>query len=218
MAMSDDEKPEKGTVEGPHAPRSDPIAADLQRLAAERDQAEPEQPDLLAGSLEIHDQDVLAVASELVAAPRRERGRPPGSSNRRNSQMFDYLAQLGHRHPAVTLSMIQTADTKALARAICADAIDVLRLQVSAASALLPYDLAKKPQAIELPPGAPRPLMVIGEMNVIGQQNVEFMSVGEPAKKPNEINGRAVRLGEDESHDTSQDIDNAGETGSETPD
>jgi len=231
--MSDDEKPENGTSEGPHArdpERRSPteagrqaIAADLDRIDQARSAADGEQLDLLAGSLDLEDQDALATAAELIARPRRERGRPPGSTNKRNTQVFDYLERLGHRDPAVTLSMIQSADTIALAKALGADSfkgrIAVLSLQRSAAAELMPYKYAKKPQQLELPADAKRPLMVIGEMNVINRQQNEYMSVGDPrAEKANEINGRAVRPDKDKSHDDSQAIDVADENDDQAPD
>ncbi|WP_336071485.1 hypothetical protein [Nitratireductor rhodophyticola] len=238
--MSDDDDTEKGTLEGAHTPGSDRLAADLQRVDRERAQTDGDQLDLLAGSLEIHDEDVLAAASELVAKPRRERGRPPGSANRRNTQVFDYLERLGHRDPAVTLSMIQSADTIALAQAlgspllhkgkpvrdkdgnviyVRADPDKVLQLQLRAAAELMPYKYAKKPQQIDLPPDALRPLMVIGEMNVGINTQSDVMSVADPRpKKANEINGDAVRIVDNDPHDNNQAIDNIDESDVQTPD
>ncbi len=221
--MSDDDTPEKGTSEGPHAGGSDRLAADLQRIDQERTQTDGDQLDLLAGSLEIHDEDVLAAASEIIAKPRRERGRPPGSSNRRNTQVFDYLERLGHRDPAVTLSMIQSADTVQLARALGADnakgRFAVLGLQRAAAAELMPYKYAKKPQQIDLPPDRLRPMMVIGEMNVGINTQSDVMSVADPRKKKsNEINGASLRIVENDPHEDSQGVDNATEIGGETPD
>lgn len=221
--MSDDHDTEKGTLEGAHTPGSDRLAADLQRVDRERAQAEGDQLDLLAGSLEIHDEDVLAAASELVAKPRRERGRPPGSANRRNTQVFDYLERLGHRDPAVTLSMIQSADTLELAAALGANSakgrLAVLGLQRAAAAELMPYKYAKKPQQIDLPPDVARPLMVIGEMNVGINTQSDEMSVADPRpKKANEINGDAVRIVDNDPHDDNQAVDNIDESDVQTPD
>lgn len=138
---------------------------------------------LIEGSHEIVDQDVLALTAELVAAPRRARGRPPGATNKRNDDMVAYLQALGHRDPAVTLSMIQTANTQALARAIGAEHLDVLKLQQKAASDLMPYFYAKKPQQLDLPEGAgQRPVMIIGQLNGDINTLVDggFMSAGVP--------------------------------------
>jgi hypothetical protein len=90
------------------------------RPQLEADQALPgrDLADLLIGSPDVDAQDVLAAAAELIAAPRRGRGRPRGSPNRKNSEMIDYLAALGHRDPWLTLSLIQTADTVSLAKAL----------------------------------------------------------------------------------------------------
>ena len=171
--------------------------------------------DLIAGSPDVDAQDLLAIAAELVAAPRRGRGRPAGSLNRKSGDLIAYLRALGHRDPAVTLSMIQTADTMQLAMALRVPMQEegkvrkdvdgnvlynppnpmlVLELQRKAAEGLMPYHHAKIPQQLELPPGVARPVMIVGEMNV-SVAGLDGMLAGfEPTKKPNEINGSAVRI------------------------
>lgn len=186
---------------------------------AEADQAMPgEDPaDLLAGSPDVAAVDLLSVAAELAAAPRRARGRPAGSGNRKNGDMIAYLQALGHRDPWVTLSMIQTADTIALAKALTMKRGEVLAIQLRAADALMPYHHAKKPQQLELPPGDQRPLMVIGEMNVSIGGPDGFMSAGvAPPGKANEINGDSVRIPDANPHEEAKPLntqDNPGETG-----
>ncbi|MDP3241753.1 MAG: hypothetical protein Q8M69_15110, partial [Reyranella sp.] len=95
-----------------------------------------------------------------------------------NGDMVAYLAALGHRDPWVTLSMIQTADTGALAQTLAMKRGDALVLQLRAAEALMPYHHAKKPQQLELPVGDKRPYMVIGEMNVAIMGGDGFMFSG----------------------------------------
>lgn len=151
-------------------------------------EAEADALDLL-GSPDVLTDDVLGAAAELVASQRRARGRPKGSANKRNGDMLRYLQNLGHRDPLVTLSMIQTADTKALAKMLAADKIDVLRVQAAAARDMLPYLYARKPQQLELPPGDARPVMVIGEMNVQQVTNVAMMSAGEPPEQYQGVSG-----------------------------
>lgn len=169
----------------------------------------------VAGSPDALSLDVLGAAAELVAVERRARGRPKGSANKRNGDMLRYLQRLGHRDPLVTLSMIQTADVKQLANSLRTPAMkngkqlvsksgtplfntpdyaDVLRIQQAAATAMLPYLYAKKPQQLELPPGAPMPVMVIGEMNVQQVTNVAMMSAGErPEQYQGVSEGEPVR-------------------------
>lgn len=155
--------------------------------------------DLVDGSPDLLPLGGLAQAAEHHAAQRRGRGRPKGSANKRNTSLFEYLEALGHRDPAVTLSMWQTADTQALALALGVGTapkalLAVAGLQVKAAAELLPYKYAKKPQQLELPDGAnQRAVLVVGELN--GNVNVlaanGFMSAGVPfsqPEKPNEIN------------------------------
>ncbi|MBS9720048.1 hypothetical protein JYU29_05015 [Tianweitania sp. BSSL-BM11] len=141
------------------------------------------------GQLDTGGRDLFSLAAEQVASERRARGRPTASPNRRNAAMFDYLGKIGHRHPAVTLSQIQTADTLALAAALGAKPLEVAKLQASAAAALLPFDLAKKVH-VDAPTDRRLPVMVIGEMNVMMERSDGTMSAGE---KPNEINGDFMR-------------------------
>lgn len=222
--------PGEGHLEARTPPGAAPIGDD-QALPG----ADP--ADLIAGSPDIDAPDLLAVAAELSAAPRRARGRPAGSGNRKNGDMVAYLAALGHRDPWVTLSMIQTADTGALANMlgspmivdgvarldrdgnvimVPADRDKVLALQMRAAEALMPYHHAKKPQQLDLPIGDKRPLMVIGEMNVAIMGGDGFMSAGiAPGEKINEINGDIVRDGATISHEEAKPLnaqDNSGES------
>jgi hypothetical protein len=215
----------KGVQDGHREARTPPGAG-----AIEADQALPgEDPaDLLAGSPDLVASDLLAVAAELAAAPRRARGRPAGSGNRKNGDMIQYLQALGHRDPWVTLSLIQSADTAQLAKALRTplmkngkqlvskagtplfsqpDLVDVLSMQRQAAKDIMDYHHSKKPQQLELPPGDLRPLMVIGEMNVSIGGVDGFMSAGvAPPEKVNEINGDAVRIPDANPHETAKTL------------
>ncbi|MCW5697910.1 MAG: hypothetical protein KIS96_14415 [Bauldia sp.] len=205
--------------------RGDPASA-----AAPEPVVDPFGLDPLDGSHDLGDADLLMEAAETLAAPRRARGRPPGAANRKNADMVRYLAQLGHRDPWVTLSLIQSADTRALAKALTRPRVDdegnvrrdaegnvmmtqpdydaAVALQMRAAEAILPYHHARRPQQLELPPGAPRPVMVIGELNVAVAAAGGFMSAGvAPDEKANEINGDVVRQNDGLSHDAEDDCD-----------
>lgn len=176
--------------------------------AAELPGADP--LDLLAGLPDGEGVDALALAAEIVAAPARARGRPPGAANRKNGDLIKYLQARGHRDPMVTLSMIQSADFGALCKLVGAGGakqkLAVLGIIRGAAADLMPYHHAKKPLQLELPPGDRRPLMVFG--NVENMQVVAdgdgFMSAGmmpvDRGEKANEINGDAVRQPADQSH------------------
>ncbi|MDT9155988.1 hypothetical protein, partial [Escherichia coli] len=59
-----------------------------------------------------------------------------------------------------------------------ADPVKVAQLQRQAAADLMPFKYAKKPLAVELPPGKPRPFMMIGEMNVQQNNVLAVMSAG----------------------------------------
>lgn len=167
--------------------------------------------DLLAGSPDLGALDFLAKAAEIVAAPRRARGRPLGAANRKNGDMIAYLAALGHRDPWVTLSLIQSADFGALCAAVGADSakqrIAVLGIMRGAASDLMNYHHSKKPQQLDLPAGDKRPLMVIGDGNNIavsiggGFASDDFMPPSEAQGNQGVIEAEAVRDDAEPSHD-----------------
>lgn len=187
----------KGQEEA-HTPAAPGDQAAVEAAGAALPGADP--LDLLNGSPDLDASDLLSMAAELASAPRRGRGRPSGSPNRKNNEMIAYLQALGHRDPWVTLSMIQTADTRLLAQALrspvmkngkqvvskagtplfnAPSPMDVLAMQQRAADALMPYHHAKKPQQLDLGDlGAKRPVMVIGEMNVAIGNDLGFMSAG----------------------------------------
>lgn len=182
--------------------------------------------DLLTGSPDLAADDLLSMAAELTAGPRRGRGRPPGSPNRKNVEMIAYLQALGHRDPWLTLSLIQTADTKSLAMALrsparnkngspvkdaqgqvvlqAEDLAGTLAMQIRAAEAIKRLHHSEMPVQLELPDGAGVPWMAIGEMtvNVMNGPLDGVMTAGEVigGEKVNEINGSAVRLGNEPSH------------------
>jgi hypothetical protein len=152
--MADGEDAEKGLSgartraesagsDGGSASLADRLAADIARMAGELGE-DGDQLDLLAGSPDQDAVDTLAMAAETATTGRRERGRPAGSANRRNTAVFDYLEALGHRCPAVTLSLYQSADVADLARALHCDRVDAAKLQVNAAAQLIQYKFAKK--------------------------------------------------------------------------
>lgn len=215
--MSDDDGDEKGLMEartrgapgisaGSAWPTGASIADSVARLARALDQ-EAEQLDLIAGSPDLDDYDTLSRAANKVAAGRRARGRPAGSRNRRNSDVFDYLQQLGHRDPLVTLSMIQTADPMTLAAAlgspkvvdgrivrnddgtvatVPADPVKVLAIIEKAAADLAQYGYAKQK---ELNVNVRKlHVMVAGDLSAqaVGQSGV--LSI-HGAENVNEING-----------------------------
>ena len=99
--------------------------------------------------------DLLGRVAEQVNAKRRGAGRPQGSANRRNDEVFDYLEARGFKQPERYLAELITADPRELAAALSGPgtkaenvafdkAMEVLRAQLKAAEALLPYKFAKK--------------------------------------------------------------------------
>lgn len=170
-----------------------------QAPAAELPGTDPDQ--LLAGLPEEAAVDVLELVAETALAPRRARGRPAGAGNRKNAELIAYLAARGHRDPWVTLSLIQSADFRALCTLVGADTaksrLQVLKIQQSAAEAIMPYHHSRKPQQLELPAGDRRPLLAIGELNLNLVSQDGTMSAGIPVPQPEQnqqlIEAEAVR-------------------------
>jgi hypothetical protein len=104
--------------------------------------------------------DLLGEAAETSNARRRGAGRPEGSGNKRNAETFDYLEALGFKGPERLLMEVVSADPRQLAAQLAGTddprhvpfdrALEVLKLQIKAAADLMPYKLARKPQAIEV--------------------------------------------------------------------
>ena len=135
---------------GAHTPRPPENPGD--RAAAGADQAVlPDAADLRPALAELLPPepvqfDLLAERAEKANAERRGRGRPAGSANKRNDEVFDTLDRMGYKNPVVRLMEIVSADVRHLG----CDVQDALKLQIRAAEVLLPYMLAKKPQEVQV--------------------------------------------------------------------
>lgn len=140
--MADRSTGNKGHQEAGTLPNSQQLAAAMADLAQEPD---ADQPGLFFDPL-----DKLAQKAEKNNAARRGAGRPEGSSNRRNSDLFNLAEARGYKHPFVRLMEIVSADYTELCGSTPKAKAAALALQIRAAEALLPYDLAKKPQQIEV--------------------------------------------------------------------
>lgn len=128
---------------------------------------------LLDQSRESGQQDTLTLMANSVTGPRRARGRPQGSKNLRNTQVFDLLEAQGHRAPEHVLSLIASTDPRVLAvmsrrHKHFMPALDRI---IRAASELLPYKLAKRTADVEEPPATARPVIVMNRMNVTNTIN-----------------------------------------------
>lgn len=140
--MKDRSTGNKGHQEAGTLPNSQELAAAMGELVP--DPAD-DQPGLFFDPL-----DKLAQKAETNNAARRGAGRPPGSANRRNSDLFDLAMARGYKHPFVRLMEIVSADYTELCGSTPKGKAAGLALQIRAAEALLPYDLAKKPQVVEV--------------------------------------------------------------------
>ena len=143
---------------------ADDLAAAVSQIRDDIE-ADPEQFELIAEDIEPLDQ-LEKIADQTLSGRRaRERGRPKGATNKRNDKVFDYLEACGHRDPATTLSLLQSADTLALAKALKMKPKEVLAEQIKTAAALMPYKYAKKPVELDVKGGNKLPLMILGDLN-----------------------------------------------------
>lgn len=127
----------------------------------------------------------------------RGRGRPPGSPNRSTTKLREMLLARGYRDPMEWQAALITADPRELAAALAggkvenvtfAQALEVAKLQRSAASDLNPYCNQAMPKQVEVKTEALRPLFVINRaLQNIDEGNQRVVDVtpsashGEPA-------------------------------------
>jgi hypothetical protein len=140
--MTDRSTGNKGHQEAGTLPNSQELAAAMGELAP--DPAD-DQPGLFFDPA-----DSLAQKADKANAARKGAGRPPGSANRRNSDLFDLAMARGYKHPFIRLMEIVSADPNSMLGSTPKQKATALTLQIRAAEALLPYDMAKKPQQIEV--------------------------------------------------------------------
>lgn len=85
---------------------------------------------------------------EAEVIENRGPGRPKGSRNKSTQEWVDYF-MTKNKSPLMVLGELYSKDTIELAREMRCDRIDALKLQISAANAVLPYVHKKQPLAIE---------------------------------------------------------------------
>ena len=101
------------------------------------------------------DLDPIAKAAANINQQRRARGRPAGSANKRNEEVFEYLEARGFKAPELRLMEIISADPLQLARQLLNTTnaatmpeiglvMDLIRLQAKCAADLMPYKFAKR--------------------------------------------------------------------------
>lgn len=140
--MADHDGGQKGHQEAGTLPNSQELAAAMADLG---ENSADDQPGLF-----FDPGDSLAQKADKANAIRKGAGRPPGSANRRNTDLFDLAMARGYKHPFIRLMEIVSADYRDLVGSSPKQKAAALALQIRAAEALLPYDMAKKPQQIEV--------------------------------------------------------------------
>jgi len=94
----------------------------------------------------------LAFSDETSGLGLQQRGvgRPKGAKNKSTKEWVEYFMATVKESPLIFLGKLMTEPTDRLARRMCADRIDALKVQVGAANALLPYVHQKQPVAVEV--------------------------------------------------------------------
>lgn len=115
-----------------------------------------DQPSLFApadNSCKGNERDFAAVPSieetQGSGVIERKAGRPKGAKNKSTKEWVDYFLSTVKESPLIFLGRLYAQETKALARKIQCKREDALKLQISAANAVLPYVHQKQPIAIE---------------------------------------------------------------------
>lgn len=116
-----------------------------------------QQLDLLSGAVEGADgepgaspfDEALGRMAEGFGQPRRGRGRPAGSRNRRTED-WARLVLTTHRSPLLVLADFYSMPVEELARRLQCDLLDAAKLQITAARDLAPYVHQRLPQAVNL--------------------------------------------------------------------
>jgi hypothetical protein len=178
------------------------------------------------------DLDLLGRAAEKVNAQRRERGRPNGSHNRRNDEMFDYLEARGFKMPEIRMMEIISADPLQLAYALQGHTygpiavgpemlLEIIRMQLKAAEAMLPYKFAKKQELKIEHNRRELHVMVAGTLGNMGQNGLAKafdLTNGAPIEIAGNSGTEAQPVGQPPVGQDAQVHDAAKETGKGTAD
>lgn len=171
----------------------------------------------------------------LKSTERRPRGRPLAASNRKTVEFERWYGAQGYRDPLAAMAQWLTADPVALqawlaeherakvmqgkfAAQALPSLLEIIKEQHAVAVALAPYLHGKKPVQVRIiDERLPTLIIDLGTNQLAEGQAVadqRALSAGSPleddgAEFLNEINGDAVRLDNNVSHDTGQAVENA---------
>jgi hypothetical protein len=151
----------------------------------------PELPGLVSDAAD--EFDVLGKLAENINAKRRGAGRPSGSANKRNDEMFDYLEARGFKAPELRKMELISADPFELARTLLmasaygppglpspALILRIIEMQDKSANDMLPYKFAKKHEVKGEIKHLVAHVMMAGRLTDPSQgQAVEFSLTGE---------------------------------------
>lgn len=92
----------------------------------------------------------LPAQAPLSQAEERGRGRPKGSTNKSTKEWVEFFMTRVKKSPLIFLGELYSQKTEDLARKMRAKREDALKIQISAAAAVLPYVHQKQPVAVQV--------------------------------------------------------------------
>ena len=159
---------------------------------------DPAQADLLAEAEAFAGELSLFEGSDLPP-PKRGPGRPPGSPNRATLALKRLLLAKGYRDPAEFLAAIVSSDVKELARAAGIEGlkgrIELVKLRVRAAEALMPYFHQRMPLAVEHSGDGRRPVIIINDGGFGGLARRAFDGAAMSAHEVEQDQGLSAEAG-----------------------
>lgn len=169
--MSEEIEQNQGLPEAHSRPENPALAVDPERAAkvgSTRAIAEAAMAGLAAkmaeGEPDAEQQSLLFDEDEAAAifagpvrhvanirdAAKRARGRPPGSQNRRSTDLANYLLSMGYRDPALNLADLANADPLALALELAGIELDPMISPIEQVKAQLLAGVLKRDTVIDL--------------------------------------------------------------------
>ncbi len=147
--------------------------------------------------------ELLEPGTSSLADVLRGPGRPKGVKNLRTAAIQRWFQATG-KMPLEFLAGVYREETSVIAARLECNAIEALRVQVSAAQAVLPYVEQKLPIALEDVSDKPRPVFVVGELSGTQQQRID----GKLGLRVRSVQNQAVSVADGASSDV-QSSDNA---------
>ena len=118
----------------------------------------------------------------------RSAGRPPGSINKKTSDLANYLLSR-YRHPVIALAEIYSRPTEALAQDLQCKRLEAFKVQKEAAAVVAEYVAQKMPRAVELDTNADTVVFAM-----MDEQMIADLAEAQPGEDAKVIDATAVSV------------------------